>query len=68
MGRVKVLSVVRLGFAAWFLLLPAAGCRDHDGKKKAPAPEAAARRDAALAAARVWFPPAVPPGYFRTAS
>src|SRR5437868_14029823 len=39
-GRVKVLSVVRLGFAAWFLLLPAAGCRDHDGKKKAPAPEA----------------------------
>jgi hypothetical protein len=61
-GQVKALTAVRLGFAAWLLLLPAAGCRDHAAKGEAPPPHAAARRDAALAAARVWFPPAVPPG------
>lgn len=56
------MDAVRAVSAALFLLLPAAGCRDRDGQGKAPSPGAAARRDAALAAARVWFPPTVPPG------
>ena len=47
---------------AIILLLASAGCRERDGKGKVRKPEAAARREAALAAARVWAPPAVPPG------
>jgi hypothetical protein len=47
--------------AAVFLLLAAGGCRDRAEHPKAPEAAAAARRDAALASARVWFPPSVPP-------
>src|SRR5258708_14781267 len=49
--------------AAGFLVLAAAGCRDHAAS--APGPAAAAgrsKREAALAAARVWSVPQVPPG------
>ena len=53
--------------AALFLLLAVAGCRDHaeppaEAKAPAPARGKAATRAAALAAARVWSQPAVPPG------
>jgi hypothetical protein len=61
-AHVQALRAARPVFAAVFLLLAATGCRDRSGRSKTPDSEAAARRDAALAAARVWFPPAVPAG------
>jgi hypothetical protein len=49
--------------AALFLVLSAAGCRDHAGPAKGPpATTGESKRDAALAAARVWSVPQVPPG------
>jgi len=50
--------------AALFLLLAAAACRDHASVPEvtAAAKGEARGRAAALAAARVWFPPAVPIG------
>ena len=56
------MGAVRLVVVAVFLLPPAAGCRDRGGQGKAPSAEKADRRAAALAAARVWAPPTVPPG------
>lgn len=51
--------------AGLVMALATASCRDQPAKGPDPAPTAqpaAAKRDAALAAARVWFAPRIPPG------
>src|SRR5258708_37403420 len=47
--------------AALFLVLATAGCRDHAASSRGPVAEGS-KREATLAAARLWSVPKVPPG------